>query len=349
MKQFKVKNINNGSEFTVNEGESVLNAALRQGVMLPYSCKNGTCGSCKGRLESGEVHYPFHPPLALNREEIGEGFALLCQAEPVTDLVIQAREIEAVRDIHVRKMPARVIEKTLLAPDVMRIRIKLPSAQRLQFLAGQYLEILLDDGKRRAFSIASSPQAEDEIELHVRHVDGGGFTSWVFDEMKVRDILRLEAPLGTFFIRNDELDRPMIFMGGGTGFAPLKSMLEDLLSHGDKRPVHLFWGARSMADLYLHEQALEWAAANDHLQYSTALLDAADAQSSGSFHGNVHAAVLKTYPDLSGYDIYMSGPPAMIDAARNAFLEHGADNRRIFFDSFEFGLDVPIRVLARSH
>jgi len=349
MKQFKVRNINSDAVFTVKEGESVLNAALRQGVMLPYSCKNGTCGSCKGRLESGEVHYPFHPPLALGREEIADGFALLCQAEPLTDLEIRAREIEAVRDIHVRKMPARVIEKTLLAPDVMRIRIKLPSAQRLQFLAGQYLEILLQDGKRRAFSIASPPQAEDEIELHIRHVDGGGFTSWVFEEMKERDILRLEAPLGTFFIRNDELDRPMIFMGGGTGFAPLKAMLEDLLAQQDERRVHLFWGARRTADLYLHEQALEWAAANAHLQYSSALLDAADAQASGSFHGNVHEAVLHEYPELSAFDIYMSGPPAMIDAARGAFLEHGADERRIFFDSFEFGLDVPIRVLAKKH
>ncbi len=163
MKQFQVKNINSGTTFTVNQGESVLNAALRQGVMLPYSCKNGTCGSCKGRLESGDVHYPVHPPLALSREEIGEGFALLCQAEPTEDLVIRAREIEAVRDIQIRKMPARVIEKTLLTPDVMRLKIKLPDAQRLQFLAGQYLEILLSDGKRRAFSIASSPQSEDII------------------------------------------------------------------------------------------------------------------------------------------------------------------------------------------
>jgi CDP-4-dehydro-6-deoxyglucose reductase len=349
MKQYQVKNINSGATFTVNEGESVLNAALRQGVMLPYSCKNGTCGSCKGRLELGEVHYPFHPPLALSREEIGEGCALLCQAEPIEDLVIRAREIEAVRDIQVRKMPARVTEKTLLAPDVMRIKIKLPNAQRLQFLAGQYLEILLPEGKRRAFSIASAPQSEDEIELHIRHVDGGGFTGWVFDEMKERDILRLEAPLGTFFIRNDRIDRPMIMMGGGTGFAPLKSMIEDLLSHSDTRPLHLFWGAQSRAELYMHEQAQQWAEENEHIQYSSALMESADAAETGSFNGYVHEAVLQQYAELSGFDIYMSGPPAMIDASRSAFLENGAENRRIFFDSFEFGLDVPIRVLAKTH
>ena len=349
MKQYQVKNINSGATFTVNEGESVLNAALRQGVMLPYSCKNGTCGSCKGRLESGEVHYPFHPPLALSREEIGEGCALFCQAEPTGDLIIRVREIEAVRDIQIRKMPARVTEKTLLAPEVMRIKIKLPSAQRLQFLAGQYLEILLPEGKRRAFSIASAPQFEDEIELHIRHVDGGGFTGWVFEEMKERDILRLEAPLGTFFIRNDSIERPMILMGGGTGFAPLKSMIEDLLSHEDTRPVHLFWGAHSRAELYMHEQALRWAAENEHIQYSSALMEPADAATTGSFSGFVHEAVLQQYSELSGFDIYMSGPPAMIDTSRSAFLEHGAENRRIFFDSFEFGLDVPIRVLAKSH
>jgi CDP-4-dehydro-6-deoxyglucose reductase len=349
MKQFQVKNINSGATFTVNEGESVLTAALRQGVMLPYSCKNGTCGSCKGRLESGEVHYPFHPPLALSREEIGEGSALLCQAEPTEDLVIHVREIEAVRDIHVRKMPVRVIEKTLLTPDVMRVKIKLPDAQRLQFLAGQYLEILVAGGKRRAFSIASSPQSEDIIELHIRHVEGGGFTGWVFDELKERDILRIEGPLGNFFTRNDQPDRPMIMMGGGTGFAPLKSMIEDLLAHHDKRPLHLFWGVRNSAELYMHEQALQWAEHNDHIQYSCALSEPSDEDTTESFNGFVHDAVLQKYPDLGDFDIYMSGPPAMIDTGRSAFLENGAEQRRIFFDSFEFGLDVPVRVLAKPH
>jgi CDP-4-dehydro-6-deoxyglucose reductase len=246
-------------------------------------------------------------------------------------------------------MPARVIEKTLLAPDVMRIKIKLPNAQRLQFLAGQYLEILLPEGKRRAFSIASPPQSEDEIELHIRHVDGGGFTGWVFDELKERDILRLEAPLGTFFVRNDQTERPMIMMGGGTGFAPLKSMIEDLLAHDDKRPLHLFWGVRNRAELYLHEQAQQWADQYDHIQYSVALSEPGDEDTNDSFHGFVHEAVLAQYPELPGFDIYMSGPPAMVDAGRTAFLANGAEKRRVFFDSFEFGLDVPVRVLAKPH
>jgi len=349
MKHYKVKNINSGATFTVDEGESILNAALRQGVMLPYSCKNGTCGSCKGKLESGQVHYPFHPPIALSEEEIAEGDALLCQAEPLEDLVIRVREIEAVRDIQVRKMPARVIEKTLMAPDVMLIRLKLPDAQRLQFLAGQYLEILAPEGKRRAFSIASPPQSEDIIDLHIRHVEGGGYTSWVFDELKERDILRFEAPLGTFFVRNDKTDRPMIMMGGGTGFAPLKSMLEDLLAHNDRRPLHLFWGAKNLAELYMHEQVQQWAEENDHIEYTCALSEPGGEDAADSFHGLVHKAVLEQYPELSNFDIYMSGPPAMIDAGRTAFLENGAEKRRIFFDSFEFGLDVPVQVLTKPH
>ncbi len=349
MRQFEVKIISTGATFTVNQGESVLTAALRQGIMLPYSCKNGTCGSCKSRLESGDVHYPFHPPLALTRAEIADGAALLCQAEPTEDLVIHAREIEAVRDIQVRKMPVRVIEKTLLAPDVMRLKIKLPAALRLQFLAGQYVDVLLPKGKRRAFSIASSPQQEDEIELHIRHVDGGDFTGWVFDELKERDILRIEGPLGTFFVRHDSTDRPMIFMGGGTGFAPLKSMIEDLLAHQNDRPLHLFWGVRNRAELYSYEQARQWAEQNDHIQFSTALSEPGDDDQTDSFHGFVHQAVLAQYEDLSGFDIYMSGPPAMIDSGRAAFLENGAKRRRIFFDSFEFGLDVPVSVLARPH
>ena len=348
MRQFKVKNSNSGVVFSVNEGESILNAALRQSVMLPYSCKNGTCGSCKGVVESGEVHYPFHPPMALSREDMAEGCALLCQAEPIEDLVIRVREIEAVRDIQVRKMPARVVEKTLLTPEVMRIKLKLPNAQRLQFLAGQYIDILLPEGIRRAFSIASAPHCEDVIELHIRHIDGGGFTGWVFDEMQERAILRLEGPQGTFFIRNDKTDRPMILMGGGTGFAPLKSMIEDLLAHHDTRPLHLFWGVRNQADLYMHEQARQWADQHEHIQYSTALSEPEE-KGQANFTGFVHEAVLQQSPGLYAHDIYMSGPPAMIDVSRTAFLAHGAEKRRIFFDSFEFGLDVPVRVLAKPH
>jgi len=347
MKEFEVKIKGSGKRFTVREGESVLSAALRQGVMLPYSCKNGTCGSCRGNIESGEVHYPFHPPLALERADIARGDALLCQAEPVEDLVIEAREIEAVRDIPVRMLPARVTEKSLLAPNVMRIKLRLPKTQRLQFLAGQYLDILLPGGKRRAFSIASPPHCEDELEMHIRHVDGGDFTGWVFEELQERDILRIEGPLGTFFVRHDEPRKPMIMMGGGTGFAPLKSMIEDLLEMDDERPIYLYWGARRADELYLEGLPQGWAQAHGHIHYQGAVSDGE--AGAGHFPGFVHDAVLAEHTDLAGFDVYMSGPPAMIDTARTEFFAHGLGERRLFYDSFEFGLDVPVRILARPH
>ncbi|MDX1381137.1 MAG: CDP-6-deoxy-delta-3,4-glucoseen reductase [Xanthomonadales bacterium] len=353
MKEFEVTITSSGKRFRVREGENVLAAALRQGVMLPYSCKNGTCGSCKGLLERGRVHYPFHPPLALEDEEMAGGYALLCQAEPLDDLEVQVREIEAVRDIQVRMLPARVLEKTRLSDNVVRLRLRLPVSQRLQFLAGQYVDVLLAGGKRRAFSIASCPSLENEIELHIRHVEGGDFTSFVFDDLKERDILRFEGPLGNFFIRNDEPDRPMILMGGGTGFAPLKSMIENLLEHNDRREIHLYWGARTAAELYLDELPRQWAGRHPHIHYRRALSDEPAGVGAASdepvFSGFVHDAVLADHADLSGFDVYMSGPPAMIEAAKKAFARHGLPADRLFYDSFEFGLDVPVRVLTQPH
>jgi len=348
VKEFKVSLANGERTFLVREGEAVLTAALRQGVMLPYSCKNGTCGSCKGNIVQGEVHYPFHPPLALEREDYAANRALMCQAEPLEDLVIQVREIEAVRDIEVRMLPARVIEKTQLSPSVVRLKLKLPRNQRLQFLAGQYVDVLLQGGKRRAFSIASCPSLEDEIELHIRHVEGGDFTGFVFDTLKALDIIRFEGPLGNFFVRNDDPLRPMIMLGGGTGFAPLKSMIENLLEHGDRREIHLYWGARQREELYLDELPLQWAEAHAHIHYRRAVSDEPQLPA-GYFAGLAHEAVLADHPDLSQFDVYMSGPPAMIDAARHAFRERGLNPDRLYYDSFEFGLDVPVRVLARPH
>ncbi len=348
-KSYQVTIADSGRSFNVRPGESVLNAALRQGVMLPYSCKNGTCGSCKGKVISGKVDYPFHPPMALEAEELEAGYALLCQAAPQEDLEVAAREIAAVRDIQVRMFPARVAEKTLMAPNVMRLRLKLPAAQRLQFLAGQYVDALLADGKRRAFSIASSPSQEDEIELHIRHIEGGDFTGWVFERLKERGILRLEGPLGTFFVRHDSTERPMIMVAGGTGFAPLKSMIENLLEHDDRRPIHLYWGARTPAGLYLDELPRRWAEEHPHIQYRCAISEPTGNEPEDCYAGFVHQAVLADHPELSVFDVYMSGPPAMIDSAKRAFEKAGVPKDRLFYDSFEFGLDVPISVLSKPH
>lgn len=322
-----------GTQFGVRENESVLAAALRQNVMLSYSCRNGTCASCHGKILSGSVHYPDQPPNALEAAQIDSGEALFCQAVPTTDLTIQAREIDLIGDIPVKMLPARVQNKTLLSPTVARLRLGLPKGKRLQYLAGQYLDILLAGGKRRAFSIASAPHFEDYIELHVRYVEGGDFTEYVFNEMPDKAIVRFEGPLGTFFLRDDST-RPILMMAGGTGFAPLKAMLENLYFSGFQRPVHLFWGARNLAELYLHDVARGWAEKYANLQY-TGVVDEPDRDWDGE-SGHVHQSLLATYPDIQNYDVYMSGPPAMIDAARHDFLDAGLPEEQLFYDSFDF-------------
>lgn len=327
-----------GREFSARSGETILTAALRQGIVLPYSCKNGTCASCKCQLIDGRISYPFNPPAALTESDLASGQALACQAVAENDVVIDAREITQVADIPVRRLPARVESLASFTDDIKRIRLKLPRAGRLQFLAGQYIDILLPGGKRRAFSIASPPSQADFIELHIKHVDGGGFTGHVFSDMQEKEILRIEGPLGTFFVRRKST-RPVIMMGGGTGFAPLKAMIEELEDSGDDRPIQLFWGARQEADLYARKLIAEWQDRRENFHFTPVLVEPPPGWNGE--HGNVHHAVLQANPDLSAHDVYMSGPPAMVHAARRAFLQAGVAENHLFYDSFDFAPDVP--------
>lgn len=332
----RVRVQDSGHEFTCQAGESVLNSALRAGYAFPYSCKTGTCASCRGRVVEGRIEYPQGWPEAISREEADEGLALFCQAVPESDLLVSIREVEAVRGIRTHVLPARVQSRERLSHDVMRVMLRLPKTPPLNFLAGQYMDVLLAEGRRRAFSIASPPHRSRELEMHIRYVAGGDFTEWVFGDMEDRAVLRLEGPLGTFFVR--ESDRPMLMMAGGTGFAPLKAMVEDLLAEGLDRPLHLYWGARRLEDLYLHALPEQWAAEHDLIEYVPVLQEPGAVWEGRT--GLVHEALLADYPDLSTFDVYMSGPPAMIDAARHAFTEeHGLPDDRLFYDSFEFSPD----------
>jgi CDP-4-dehydro-6-deoxyglucose reductase len=331
---FNVRTAPGGHTFQVEAGENLLAAALHKGVGLPYGCRNGQCGSCAAKLEEGEVVYPNGAPQALLGQP--EGTCLTCQAVPRSDLVIRVAEIERATEIEVRILPCRVVEKEQLNHDVVRLYLKLPDNQRLQFFAGQYLDFILRDGRKRAFSIANAPHDDALIELHVRHVPGGEFTDYVFDSMKEKTILRIQAPLGTFILREDS-DRPMILMGGGTGFAPLKGMVEHALHVGIERPLHLYWGARSRRDLYLTELPERWAREHPNLTY-TPVLSEPDADWQGRT-GFVHEAVVADHPDMSGFDVYMSGPPVMVDAGRQAFETHGLTMEHMFSDAFEYAAD----------
>ena len=323
-----------GHRFEVEENETVLDAAIRQNVGLPYGCRNGRCGSCAADLLSGDVSYYGSPPAL---EDLGEGKCLPCQGFAASDLSIAVRESEGTADIEVKLLPVRVHAADHLTHDVVRLLLKLPDNQRLQFLAGQYLDFMLSDGRRRAFSIANAPHDDEFLELHIRHVDGGQFTDWVFTQMQERTILRIQAPLGTFVLDEDS-DRPMIFMGGGTGFAPLKGQIEQAFEAGIDRPMHLYWGVRGERDLYLRELPEQWALEHDNFRF-VPVLSEPDGDWAGRT-GWVHEAVIEDFPDLSGHDLYMAGPPPMVNAGRAAFIAAGMPEGHMHFDSFDYAEDT---------
>lgn len=333
-----------GHRFSAQPGETVLEAAQRAGIALPYSCRAGACGSCKATLMEGRCSYPRNPPAALDANERAHHAVLLCQAVPCSDLRIEAREVTSVEDIARRALTVTIGRRWQLAPDVVGLRLLPASGERpLIHLAGQYLDVLLDEGKRRPFSIANGPDPDGGIELHVRHVSGGGFTSWVSDAAKVGDMLRIEGPLGTFVPREDS-ERPMIFMAGGTGFAPVKAIIEHFMALGTRRSIDVYWGARSVGDLYLRELAEQWQHDAHDLRFHPVLSSVEEA--GGLRAGLVHEAVLEDFAELSAHDLYMSGPPAMIDVGRHRFVEAGLPEARLYYDSFEYAPDVLEQILA---
>ncbi|MCW8907826.1 MAG: CDP-6-deoxy-delta-3,4-glucoseen reductase [Sedimenticola sp.] len=325
-----------GHTFTTERGETILEAADRQGVSLPYGCRNGACGSCASTLVSGSVSY-------LDGDEVMTGntpdeYCLTCQAIPTSDIVLRAHEIESEEDEVIRNLMCTVEQMDKLSHDVMRVFLRLPENERLMYLAGQYLDFILEDGRRRAFSMANAPHDDELIELHIRHVPGGEFTDYVFDTMKVGDRQEICAPMGGFYLR-EESDRPMMFMAGGTGFAPLKAVIEHCFHINDTRPIHLYWGVRSKQDLYLGELAEQWAREHPHVSFKPVLSEPdPDWQGESGF---VHEAVLRDHPDMSPFDLYMSGPPVMIFAARDAFVAAGLDATRMYSDVFEWAQDNP--------
>jgi CDP-4-dehydro-6-deoxyglucose reductase, E3 len=337
---FKVTLQPSGHEFEVAEGESVLGAAMRQGFVLPYGCRNGACGSCKGRIVSGSVDYGTYQQKALPEVEKRDGKALFCQAKPLSDLVIEARTVGAIKDIPIKTLPCRVQKMERLADDVVLLYLKLPANERLQFLAGQYIEFLLRDGSRRSFSMGNAPHDDELIQLHVRHVVGGQFTDHVFGKMKERDILRFEGPHGTFFLREDS-NKPIIFVASGTGFAPIKAVIEHAFYEGIERPMTLYWGGRRPKDLYMNELAQRWAAEHLGFKYVPVISDALPEDGWSGRSGFVHRAVMQDFPDLSGYQVYACGVPVMVDAARRDFVAQcGLPEEEFFADSFTTQADL---------
>lgn len=313
---------------------AVLHSALAQGVSLAYGCRTGTCGACRGRLAGGRVDYGGVAPLGLTDEERAGGYVLLCLARPASDLEVEVRELEGFADLHVKTLPARVERLERLSHDVMGLWLKLPPVERLRFLAGQYLDVLLPDGRRRSFSLANAPHDDALLELHVRQVQNGAFSTQVFEQLERRALLRVQGPLGTFFLRESS-PRPIVMIGGGTGLAPLKSMIEHAFAAGSARLIHLYWGVRATRDLYLSELPLRWLRDHDTFRY-TPVLSEPDPGWRGRT-GWVHEAVVADLgPRLAEHDVYMAGPPAMCRVARTAFAAAGLPDTQLHYDSFEF-------------
>jgi len=329
-----------GREFSVERDETLLGAAIRQGVGLPYGCKDGACGSCKSRLLEGRVIHGAHQAKTLTEAEEAAGFVLTCCATPQTDCVLEARTVPGAGEFAVLKLPSRVISIAKPAPDVALLRLQLPANQNFQFHAGQYVEFILRDGARRSYSMANAPSSTPgSIELHVRHMPGGKFTDHVFGAMKEKDILRMEGPFGSFFLREDS-DKPIVLLASGTGFAPIKAIIERLQHLGLSRPITLYWGCRSRADLYLHDWALQAAASMPQLRYVPVLSEPKPEDGWSGRTGFVHQAVLADLPDLSGHQVYACGAPIMVESAQADFVaKAGLPAEEFYADAFTSELD----------
>jgi len=326
----------------VRPGETLLDAGLREGLPMPYDCRNGGCGVCKCTLLHGDVSLLPFQESALTAVDRASGKILLCCAEPRSDVEIKYLPLPGAKALPVKQYTARVVGLDLLTSDVMRVCLRVEGGVPILFHPGQYINVLLDDGARRSFSFATAPRVSDEIELHVRLVEGGRFTPGVFSKMQVGDRLRFEGPMGAFTLREDST-KPIIFVAGATGFAPVKSMLEHAFQSGSKRDMILYWGVRSLRDLYLGALAEQWAREHNNFHFIPVLSEPRPEDEWRGRTGLVHEAILADFPDLSAHQVYACGSVHMVQAAYPAFVKHGITSDDCFSDAFHLSPQWPVR------
>jgi CDP-4-dehydro-6-deoxyglucose reductase, E3 len=326
-----------GRSFEAQPDETMLAAGIRQGVGLPYGCKDGACGSCKCKLVSGQVTHGPHQAKALSAEEEAAGYVLTCCGVAHSDVVLESRQVTEAGAFPIKKMPVRVTSLERASHDVIVLRLQLPASDAFQYHAGQYIEFLLRDGDRRSYSMANAPHTQSEqpsMELHLRHMPGGKFTDHVFSAMKEKDILRIEGPYGSFFLREDS-DKPIVLLASGTGFAPIKAVLQHMLFKGITRPTTLYWGGRRPADLYQNDWVQAQLAMMPNLRYVPVISDALPQDGWTGRTGFVHQAVLEDFPDLSGHQVYACGAPIVVESAREQYTAlAGLPAEEFFADSF---------------
>jgi CDP-4-dehydro-6-deoxyglucose reductase len=319
---FQVSVLPSNRSFTVAEDEPILTAGIRQGVALPYGCKDGACGSCKCKMLEGKVVHGAHQPKALSAEEESKGYILTCCAKPQSDIVLESRQVTSADAFPIKRMPSRVISLEKKSHDVITLKLQLPASDTLQYKAGQYIEFILRDGARRSYSMASAPHIAAEsktLELHIRHMPGGKFTDHVFGEMKEKEIQRIEGPFGGFYLREDS-QKPMVLLASGTGFAPIKAIIEQMQQNGITRHATLYWGGRRPADLYMNDWVLAQVAAMPNLRYVPVVSNALPEDAWTGRTGFVHQAVVADFADLSVHQVYACGAPIVVDSARSDFV-----------------------------
>jgi CDP-4-dehydro-6-deoxyglucose reductase len=341
---FQVTIQSTSHQFPADAEQTVLDAALAAGLVLPYSCRNGACSTCKGKVVSGDVDAGEYPAQILSPEELAEGFTLFCQARAKSDLVIDVAEVRMASDIQIRKLPSRVMSIESVAPDVKVLKLQLPASEQFRYYAGQFVEVILKSGDRRSYSMAGAPHAATQLELHIRHTPGGLFTDHVFGagdtQMKEREILRLEGPFGSFFLREDS-DKPMVLLASGTGFAPIKAIVEHMIFKKINRPVVLYWGGRRPQDFYMNELAKSWEQALPNFRYVPVASDALPEDNWQGRTGFVHQVVMQDIPDLSAYQVYACGAPIVVDSARRDFsAQCGLPAEEFYADSFTSQADL---------
>jgi CDP-4-dehydro-6-deoxyglucose reductase len=327
-----------GRTFSADSSETLLAAGIRQGIGLAYGCKDGACGSCKCKKISGTVVHREHQAKALSADEEAQGLILTCCSTAQSDLVLESRQVTEAGSFPIKKMPVRVVSLEKKSHDVMSIIMQLPATDVMQFHAGQYVEFLLRDGSRRSYSMGNAPHTLDpaapKVELHIRHMPGGKFTDVVFSTMKEKDILRIEGPYGSFYLREDS-QAPMILLASGTGFAPIKALIEHMQHKNITRPATLYWGGRRPSDLYMNDWVEDHVKAMPNLTYVPVVSDALAEDAWLGRTGFVHQAVLQDHPDLSGFQVYACGAPIVVDSARADYLgKAGLLEEAFFADSF---------------
>ena len=323
-----------GRIFSADPDETILAAAIRQGVGLPYGCKDGACGSCKCKKLAGSVAHGPHQAKALSADEEAAGFVLTCCGVAQSDLVLESRQVTQAGAFAVRKMPSRVASIERLSHDVIRLQMQLPANEPFLYHAGQYVEFILRDGVRRSYSMANAPHRGPGLELHIRHMPGGKFTDHVFGAMKEKEIQRIEGPFGSFYLR-EESEKPIVLLASGTGFAPIKALIEHMQFKGIVRPATLYWGGRRPQDLYMDAWVRSTLRDMPTLSYVPVVSDALPEDGWSGRSGFVHRAVLEDLPDLHAHQVYACGAPVVVDSARRDFCElAGLDEEAFYADSF---------------